>query len=787
VRKFISLALASASFAVMATAAAAQPAASSSEDTMLTEIVVTARRKAESLQTVPQTVNAVTGATLDKLNIRQFDEVQAVVPGLTLTTGASGFSTSATIRGAPFNAESGAQPTVAFYLNDATIQSVYAFQSMFDVGQIEVLRGPQGTLRGKSSPSGAITLTTRRPTLTEFGGYGNLTVNDQRGRNLNGAVNVPILQDVLGLRLAGIIDDSRGDGVGSINSPTHPSSKTWAVRPSLRFEWNDALVVDLMYQHLQKKVISFDQVVSVSLLDPSQPAAQPFLRRKDRVGITDDFNRFNQKQDLFTANAEYRFAGQKLSYVGSFSKMNLRQFGPQDPANAFTGAAALVQPLHSRAKQSTNELRLSSDQPLFGGLLDYTVGGYAEDFNPPSDLTNVSAVTQGGRLVQVQGTPIQRRGKSHERSIFGNVAVHLGESTELSGGLRKLWYRDSNSLIISGAPVLNDKKDKAEATLYNVSLSHKFTSDFMVYANSGSAFRPGPFVIGVFRPLTPTLERHIDLENERSKSYEVGFKSTFFDKRVLFNAALFHQDFNNFIMRGPGVYYVGLNALGPAVSNFNFGNSVDAKIDGVDIDASWQVMQGLNLSGAFSYAKSKIKDQAIACNDLNGDGVPDVVTQAPTIGQLQAATGAEGLSECLTSDPLQFTPKWNLTLQGEYARPINEEMDGYVRGLFTYRPKTNGDPANPYDEVDGFGLLNLYGGVRSRDGGWEIALYAKNIFNTVKVLTADPNVVGTGIQALQPPTFRTVQAGTITAPYVKVTTTAPREVGVNLRYAFGSR
>jgi iron complex outermembrane receptor protein len=763
----------------------AQPAASSSEDTTLSEIVVTARRKAESLQAVPQTVNAVTGSTLEKLNIRQFDEVQAVVPGLNLSSGSNGFTTAATIRGAPFQAESGAQPTVAFYLNDATIQSVYAFQSMFDVGQIEVLRGPQGTLRGQSSPSGSITLTTRRPTLSEFGGYGNLTATDQHARNLNGAVNLPILQDVLGLRVAGIIDDNRGDGISSINSRTHPSSKTWAVRPSLRFEWNDALVVDLMYQHLEKKVISFNQVVSVSELDPSQPAAQPILHAKDRVGITDDANSIKQKQDLFTANAEYRFAGQKLSYVGSFSKMDLRNFSVQDPANAFTGVV-FGQNLHSRAKQSTNELRLSSDDRLFG-MLDYTVGGYAQDFEPPSDITNVSAVTLNGNLARVAETPIQRRGKQHERSIFGNVTVHLGDSTELSGGLRKLWYRDSNSLIISGSPVLNDKKSKAEATLYNVTLSHKFTSDFMVYANTGSAFRPGPFVTGVFRPLTPTLERHIDLDNEKSKSYEVGFKSTFFDKRVMFNAAAFHQDFNNFIQRGPQVYYINLNQLGPTVGNFNFGNSLDAKINGIDIDASWQVMQGLNLSGAFSYAKSKVKNQSVACNDLNRDGTPDVLTRAPTLAQLQAATGSEALSECLYSGPLQFTPNWNLTLQGEYARPVSEKMDGYIRGLFTYRPETDGDPNNTFDSVDGFGLLNLYGGVRSRDGGWEVALYAKNIFNTVKVLTADPAIVGTSIQALQPPTFRTTQAGTINAPYVRVTTNAPREFGINLRYAFGSR
>ncbi|CAN7629585.1 TonB-dependent receptor [Phenylobacterium sp. LjRoot225] len=785
-RRVRSLVFASASVAAIATGAMAQPAASSSDDTMLSEIVVTARRKAESLQEVPQTVNAVTGATLEKLNIRQFEDVQAVVPGLTLSSGANGFTTAATIRGAPFQAESGAQPTVAFYLNDATIQSVYAFQSMFDIGQIEVLRGPQGTLRGQSSPSGSITLTTRRPILGEFGAYGNLTVTDQHARNLNGAVNVPIIRDMLGLRVAAIIDDTDLDGVGSINNRLTPSSKTWAVRPSIRFEPNDAITVNLMYQHLEKKQRSFNQVASFSLFEPTAPAIQPIIRPKDRVGITDDFNEVDQKQDTFTANADYRFAGQKLSYVGSYSNQKIHNFSLQDPANIFTGVD-LRQEVLSRSKQTTNELRLSSDQPLFGRF-DYTVGVYVSDFNPPTDVMQVSAATIGGRLARIVQTPVARKGKAHEESIFGNATWHIGEATELSGGVRRLWYRDSNSLIVNGSPVLNNKQDKADAWLYNVSLSHKFTSDFMVYGNTGSAFRPGPFVIGVFRPLTPTLERHIDLANEKSKSYEVGFKSTFFDKRVLFNAAVFHQDFNNFIQRGQQVYYVNQNQLGETVGNFNFGNSVDAKIDGVDVDASWQVMKGLNLSGAFSYAKSKIKNQPIACNDLNGDGVADVLTQAPTFAQLKAATGTAALSECLNNGALQFTPKWNLTLQGEYARPVTEEMDGYLRGLFTYRPKTEGDPNNANDEVDGFGLLNLYAGVRSRDGAWEVSLFAKNVFDTTKVLTAEGSLVGTNVQALQPPTFRTAQAATINAPYVRVLTmTAPREIGINLRYAFGSR
>jgi iron complex outermembrane recepter protein len=108
-----------------------------------------------------------------------------------------------TVRGVNFDTNSsGSNATVQFYLNDAVISAGFLQQTMFDVGQIEVLRGPQGTLRGIAAPSGSITVTTRRPDLNEFGGYVTGTVNTIGGINANGAVNVPVIKDILAVRVA---------------------------------------------------------------------------------------------------------------------------------------------------------------------------------------------------------------------------------------------------------------------------------------------------------------------------------------------------------------------------------------------------------------------------------------------------------------------------------------------------------------------------------------------------------------------------------------------------------
>ena len=240
--RIASVLLVGASLLAMAPAAQAQSVQTASvapEDSTLAEIVVTARRRSESLQEVPQTVSAVTSDTLQKLNIRQFQDIQAIVPGLSLQQNNSGYQSAASLRGVTFDVNTGAQPTVAMYLNDAPVQSLFLFQSLFDVGQIEVLRGPQGTTRGISAPSGAITLTTHKPNLSDVGDYLDTVLTDQSGRHVEGAINAPLIRDMLALRIAAELDENDADGVRSIHNNLRPKQTISAERASLSFEPND--------------------------------------------------------------------------------------------------------------------------------------------------------------------------------------------------------------------------------------------------------------------------------------------------------------------------------------------------------------------------------------------------------------------------------------------------------------------------------------------------------------------------------------------------------------------
>jgi iron complex outermembrane recepter protein len=274
--KFIrTFALAGVSFLGMSAPAFAQDAApgdfdgvaASADDAAYGDdvIVVQARRRGESQQDVPLVVNAVTSENINKLNLREFQEIQSLVPGLQLASSANGIGTQATLRGVAYDVNaSGNNGTIEFYLNDAPLSSGILFQSMFDVEQIEVLRGPQGTLRGRASPSGSITVTTRRPDLYQAGGYVMGTINDLGTHNLNAAINVPIVEGIFGLRVAGVVEEGDGNEVRSINSGIDPFIKTRGGRVSLRAEPADFISLSGSYLVTQRKAVQFDQVESLS-------------------------------------------------------------------------------------------------------------------------------------------------------------------------------------------------------------------------------------------------------------------------------------------------------------------------------------------------------------------------------------------------------------------------------------------------------------------------------------------------------------------------------------------
>jgi iron complex outermembrane receptor protein len=819
------LALASVSLWAIAAPAYAQGSAPADNTISDGEIVVSARRREESAQDVPLVVNAVTAESLKKLNIREFQDIQTLVPGLQLGVSQNGIGAQATLRGVAYDVNaSGNNGTIEFYQNEAHLSAGILFQSMFDIGQIEVLRGPQGTLRGRASPSGSITVTTRRPDLTEAGGYMNGTLNDIGGWNLNGAINVPIIADKLGIRIAGVTDDNNDNRVHSINSTIQPHQDTQGGRFSVRFEPFDFLSLNASYTHTRRKATTFDRVESLNVRDPSAPASPVLIRASDRLAVQQIPRTYSQDFQVYNWNGQLRLMGQKLDYVGAISKQHLVAFAPSDIGSFFGSSFPLTlrsagQSTNTHAKETTHEIRLSNEERI-GGMFDYVAGYFYDKLNSPTALIQQTPLFAGiltpqaafvptpAGLAQIINTPISRGGGSVEKSYFANVTAHIGDAFEISGGARHIKYHTTGSLSIGGVPVAAANEDRGlSTTIYSATAKYRVTPDVMVYGAFGTSWRPGSSTNTILlREITnpdSLLSSFYFPDPEKSKNFEIGFKSEWFDKRVRLNVTAYHQTFKNYAFSSKNVFVAGRDASGvdrvftvaPALAV-----GVPAKVDGVEAELGFKVTDSWDISATLSYSKSKIRGGTIPCNDyFPRDGNPDSSSQVPTVAQILAANGGKQVALCDVSYRAGIAAPFGAVVQSEYALPIGSVGDGYLRGLFSYYGNSQNDPGNAFDDIKAYGLLNLFAGVRDPDGGWDVGVYVKNVFDVGRALLVTSNAQTSSYQQLfctpqVPQIAQFCPTGAITFGQNATSTyrgiqsyTPPRELGINVRIAFGSR
>ncbi len=364
----------------------------------------------------------------------------------------------------------------------------------------------------------------------------------------------------------------------------------------------------------------------------------------------------------------------------------------------------------------------------------------------------------------------------------------LDDATEIAAGLRHIQYEGEGSLVVSGRLIDAEKLDFDE-TIYSASVKHNFSDEIMGYVSYGSSWRPGLNVIGDFSlAKTPLESSFLLLPPETSDSIELGIKSSWQENRLRVNATVYHQTFDNYPYRAgdAGVFYVETSASNVvSVQDFNFTAAVPIIVDGVELEISFLATDQWKISSLISYAKGELDDATIPCNDyFPNDGVPDSSVVQPTLAQIRVASGGDNLVTWQANFSSSYAPEWTANLQSEYTFKVGP-VDAYVRGLVSWFDDTENDPSNPIDDVDAYALLNLYAGLRSVEGKWEIMLYGKNIAETERVLSRNASPASVGYTALlttTPPII--TEGGSAVSTYREISMTAPREFGVNLRYSF---
>lgn len=748
------------------------------------EIVVTATRKSERLQNVPMSINVVSGSDLKKLNLLDAKDIQQLAPGLELTN-TTGRTNTATLRGIPFDPDSGTAPAVDLYYNEIPVSAQTAFTALYDIDQIEVLRGPQGALRGRTSPAGSITIASRKPDLNEVDGYAQVSASNRNSQNFQGAVSLPIIPGELAIRAAMLIDHNRLNQLYNVTRNQHSNSNTESARLSLAWVPAENLRVDLSYQYLNADNYQFSQVVGTgnqpSLFSPELSGPPATIR--DRIAVADGLQRFQNNSHLLTGSLNWDIGQNTLSLIGGYQHSVLHQANDLDPANAVPGYAQ-QQRLVTPYIVKTAELRFAShDRSFWNYSLDAFFSkqtGTTRVYQPNNlffaDTTyNTPYPYSFGAYLPIDVTVITPS-SGQTFALAGSSSFQFTPRLRLELAARYSWYKNVASALIgtsspgyagAGIPAFDipptetilpaNQVRKPKALTGSATVTYEITPNVTAYANYGRSFRPGVASTGVSVPVDNSL---IMTKDETANAIEVGFKTSFLDHRLSITADGFYQKFNNYIGRtGSAIYVVG-NDSTTAATQLNFNG--DAEIKGVETTLSGRITPDLDLSVSMSYVKARYKNALAPCNDYNGDGIPDS-DGTPTI------TGSGNVSYCLLNSRLTDSPDFSLSSNAEYRFHVGD-LQPFIRYLFTYTPKVFSVQANyAYQDREN---LNLYAGVRGPGDRWEFTAFVKNVLNQQRITN-----YGTGQVA-------TINGVPFDPGYALINSTLPREIGASLLFNF---
>ncbi|KMS51953.1 hypothetical protein V474_02590 [Novosphingobium barchaimii LL02] len=542
----------------------------------LEDIIVTARKFEERLQDAPVSVTTVTGETLEKRGIRDLSEITKLASSMKFDSDAD-VRAGVSIRGVGQSSDVNAAPGVGMFI-DGVYQPSSAFYTVpfFDAQRIEVLKGPQGTLYGKNTMGGAISIVSRDPTDTLGGDF---MVEGSSGPQIvaNAAVNLPIAGEEFGNRTSVFYRYSEGLQKNRTTGENANERRDFAVRSKFVARLGGLRsMLSLFHADLQSAPFAYS-TTNLGLNDPIDNVT------KDINGkIVSKYTSVN-----FTNSLELGDTA-TITSLSSYDHANVDTLGDAD----FTGVSALRVSGLLKRDTYAQELRLASS-PASGSALRWLVGGYYSDDKIRSDSLSEA------RFPVVGFRPLSVGAKAEDGNNyagFGQATLSLGD-LELVGGLR--YDRETRTNVSSEIGLAGvtrfDERVVSKAWQPKVSASYHFAPEVMVYGLVARGFRAGGFnaltAPAAFRSYQP----------EKTTNYEAGLKSEFFDRRVRLNVAGFYTDYSDILQSD-----IFLNPTGgQTVVSRNGGK---ARSYGVELDGAWRVTKGFTLTGGYTYLDIRNKE-----------------------------------------------------------------------------------------------------------------------------------------------------------------------------------
>lgn len=746
--------LASISTLALATPAAAQEApaqAVAADEPRIGEIVVTARKREESLLDVPVAVSALSTADINRYQATDLTRIGQMVPQVIIAeTGGGGGGASFAIRGigsSPLDA--GIEQTVTVNLDGLQVsRGRIVTQSFFDVEQVEVLKGPQALFFGKNSPGGVISLRTAGAT-PDWSGFARVGYEFKaEERYFEGAVSGPISDD-LGFRVAVRAADMTGY-MKNVAGPLVLDSDPNFIRPGAgsRFAGSEELLGRLTLEY--DPAGPFDATLKVfgsTLEDDGETSNVEYLC--DGIAQTLDVTNGQLVVDPY---ADCKLNGVRSSgalpegrapnypksrdgrpyskYESVLSSLNMNLELDRVTLTSVTGfysyknggfdnfsysAAGLVWGYNEdKSSAFTQEVRAVTD---LGGPFNFVLGGFFESSSRDTlghgQLAPFGLDPTTGRYSNWE-LRSDNSGKTY--SLFGQAIFDITDTLELAGGLR--WTRETKKVtlgnfyvhdLFAGTGFVNPEGDllsgrfSDEDVSPEVTLTWRPTRDTTLYAAYKTGYKSGGFSNPSI--LSPGAQiQDLQFGSESAEGGEIGAKGVFMNGRIRVNAALYRYKFND----------LQLTSFDADTVTFSIRNAASARTTGFEIDGTFQPTDELQIRAAAGYNDAKY---------LSFPGAPCYS------GQSEAA-GCVGGVQDLSGTELVRAPDWSLSAGASYDTPMARNLmlglTGDVNYTSSYWMQEN---QNPLSRQDGFARLNASVRVYQEDEAWEVALIGKNLTN----------------------------------------------------------
>ena len=717
--RLTALAVSASSLALLLAAPAmAQSADAAEQAVSVDEIVVTAQRRSENIRDVPFAVTAMNPETLTAISAGGADilSLSGRVPSLQVESSNGRYAPRFYIRGlGNVDFDFTASQPVSVVMDEIVLESVYLKGfPLFDVKQLEVLRGPQGTLFGRNTPAGVIKIDTAKPGQ-DFVGYGSLTYGNYGSSRAEGGVTMP-LSDTLSVRVAGLWNH-RDDYIN--NAFDAPFAKKDGkdlgnfddIAGRVHVAWTPS---DRLSTLLTLQARDYEGTGTMNRANVLTKGSNALNDRFDRETVYYDGGRNNfQKQKTTSQSLQlaYDFGPATLTGVVGAYQGSSQGDGDidggvlNDPINS--GAIPFRSEsgtLSSDLKQNTYELRLSSNGD---NRLGWQVGAFYWD----ERINLVSGTFDGvGGLIPTKATDITQ--KSDSWSIFGQANYQVTDAFKVTGGVRYTDdSRDYQGRVVIGTPANAQGQVSVgdEQVSWDVSALYEVNDGLNLFARVASGYR-GPSIQGRNLPVLTTAD------SETVMSYEAGLKSRLWDGRARLNATAYLYEVSD----------MQFTAIGGADNSNRLINADKGEGYGVEIDGDVYLGAGFSLAAGFAWNHTEIQDKNLLVAVCGANcTVTDPIVM---VGTTRRAN--------VDGNPFPQAPEYTANLTLSYVRSIGDDQELFASTDWVVQKDFN---LFLYESVEFMQDTAFEGGLRAgwRDlgRGLEAAAYVRN-------MTDEANVIG---------------------------------------------